>query len=206
MVEDEKATVEDEKAAKKAALKTSRSRDKGEDDHTRPQRLLRDPKILEPGSSDHSNMASDNTDMASDNTNEVGRDSGTISNEKMMEYFNRKRTPPHSQVIETHRIKKKPKATYVLGSGMGWPATSPVSPDSKSDDSESEEDEFLASFRRGDHKKMVQVKDTVYVPGPQSSGCDQQKFEKDHAAQRVEALQATVAALQAERDLKRKRV
>ena len=88
--------------------------------------------------------------------------------------------------------------TYVLGSGMGWPAISPVPPDSKSDDSESGEDEFLASFRRGDHKKMVQVKDTVYVPGPQSSGCDQPKFEKDHAAQRVEALQA-------ERDLKRKR-
>ena len=84
---------------------------------------------------------------------------------------------------------------YVLGSGMGWQAISPVRPDSKSPDSESEEDEFLASCTRGDHKKFRTVKDTVYVPGPQSSGCDQPKCD----------LQAKVAALQAKVDLKRKR-
>jgi outer membrane murein-binding lipoprotein Lpp len=121
-------------------------------------------------------------------------------------------------------VKDEKAATYVIGSGKGWQAISPVrpdskSPDSKSPDSSSDEDGFFASCLRGDHKKPAKVKDTVYVPGPQSSGCDQPKFEKDHAAQRVEALQATVAdlqakvaalqakvaALQAERDLKRKR-
>jgi outer membrane murein-binding lipoprotein Lpp len=111
-------------------------------------------------------------------------------------------------------VKDEKAATYVIGSGKGWQAISPVRPDSSSD-----EDGFFASCLRGDHKKPAKVKGTVYVPGPQSSGCDQPKFEKDHAAQRVEALQATVAdlqakvaalqakvaALQAERDLKRKR-
>ena len=85
-------------------------------------------------------------------------------------------------------VEDEKAATYVIGSGMGWQAISPVRPDSKSPDSSSDEDEFFASCWRGDHKKMVQVKDTVYVPGPQSSGCDQPKCD-----------------LQAKVDLKRKR-